>query len=115
MKRNVFWGLQPVPGREAASTITAHIYTRSTACSDGNGSVSSGTSASTTARSRPDYAEIKGTVDSLCGPGEIDLVRPYEIHREVNTGERAVAVIIRSEKSGGFNQGRYEPGEQPLL
>lgn len=60
-------------------------------------------------RSKPDYAEISRTVDAYVGPGEIDLVKPYEIHREVSVGERAVAIIIRSEKSGGFNQGRYEP------
>jgi predicted metal-dependent enzyme (double-stranded beta helix superfamily) len=60
-------------------------------------------------RSKSDFAEIRRTSDSLCGPGEIDLVRPYEVHCEVSIGERAVAVIIRSEKSGSFNQGRYEP------
>jgi hypothetical protein len=43
------------------------------------------------------------------GPGEIDLVKPYEIHTEISVGDRTVAVIIRSQKSGGFNQGRYDP------
>ena len=28
---------------------------------------------------------------------------------EVTVGERAVAVIVRSQKGGGFNQGRYNP------
>jgi predicted metal-dependent enzyme (double-stranded beta helix superfamily) len=60
-------------------------------------------------RTKPDYAEIRPTADSVCGPGEIDLVRPFEVHCEHNIGERAVALIIRSEKSGGFNQGRYLP------
>lgn len=60
-------------------------------------------------RSKPDYAEIRPTMSTVCGPGEIDLVPPYEIHREIGVGERTVAVIIRSEKSGGFNQGRYTP------
>ena len=59
--------------------------------------------------SRPDYAEIHRTGESYVSPGEIDLVRPYEIHREVSAGERAVAIIIRSQKSGGFMQGRYDP------
>jgi hypothetical protein len=59
--------------------------------------------------SKNDYAEIAKTVDSACGPGEIDLVRPFEIHSEDTLGERAVAVIVRSEKSGGFLQGRYLP------
>ena len=60
-------------------------------------------------RSRPGYAEIRKTSDVLVGPGEIDLVRPHEIHIEVTVGERAVAVIVRSQKGGGFNQGRYNP------
>ncbi|MFQ5683228.1 MAG: hypothetical protein ACE5HC_08150 [Candidatus Binatia bacterium] len=59
--------------------------------------------------SRPSYAEIIRTTDLLVGPGQIDLVKPFEIHRETTVGERTVAVIIRSEKSGGFNQGRYNP------
>lgn len=60
-------------------------------------------------RSRPDYAEIRKAADLLVGPGEIDLVKPYEIHTEVMVGERTVAVIIRSQKGGDFNQGRYNP------
>ena len=59
-------------------------------------------------RSRPDYAAIRQTSDTLIGPGDIDLVRPYEIHAEVSTGERTVAVIIRSENGGEFNHGRYD-------
>lgn len=60
-------------------------------------------------RTKPGYAEIRPTADTLSGPGEIDLVRPYEVHCERSIGDRAVALIIRSEKSGGFNQGRYVP------
>jgi hypothetical protein len=59
--------------------------------------------------SKADYAEIRKTSESECGPGGIDLVRPYEIHSEDTMGERAVAVIVRSELSGGFMQGRYKP------
>jgi predicted metal-dependent enzyme (double-stranded beta helix superfamily) len=58
-------------------------------------------------RSRPDYAEIRKAADLHVGPGEIDLVKPYEVHTEVTVGERTVAVIIRSQKGGDFNQGRY--------
>ena len=47
----------------------------------------------------------------MVGPGEIDLVKPYEVHAEVTVGERTVAVIVRSEKAGGFNQGRFLPEE----
>ena len=57
--------------------------------------------------SKPDYAEIRLTSEQHVGPGEIDLVKPYEIHVENTVGERTVAIIIRSEKSGGFNQGRF--------
>ena len=60
-------------------------------------------------RSKPDYAEIRQSSDVLVGPGEIDLVKPYEIHTEITVGERTVAVIIRSQKGGDFNQGRYNP------
>jgi predicted metal-dependent enzyme (double-stranded beta helix superfamily) len=60
-------------------------------------------------RSKPDYAEIRESSDLLVGPGEIDLVKPYEVHTEITVGERTVAVIIRSQKGGEFNQGRYSP------
>jgi predicted metal-dependent enzyme (double-stranded beta helix superfamily) len=59
-------------------------------------------------RSVPDYAEIEKIYDLEVGPGEIGLVKPYEIHTEISLGERTAAVIIRSEKQGSFNQGRYE-------
>lgn len=60
-------------------------------------------------RSDPAYAEIRESSDMLVGPGEIDLVKPYEVHTEITVGERTVAVIIRSQKGGEFNQGRYIP------
>src|SRR5712692_9267533 len=60
-------------------------------------------------RSKPDYAEIRRTADMHVRPGEIDLVKPYEIHREISVGENTVALIIRSQKGGSFNQGRYDP------
>jgi hypothetical protein len=63
-------------------------------------------------RSKPDHAEIRESCNVLVGPGEIDLVKPYEIHTEITVGERTVAVIIRSQKGGEFNQGRYVPEER---
>lgn len=60
-------------------------------------------------RSRADYAEIRLASATEVGPGEIDLVRPYEVHTENTVGERTVAVIIRSQMGGTFNQGRYVP------
>jgi predicted metal-dependent enzyme (double-stranded beta helix superfamily) len=63
--------------------------------------------------SKPDYREIRRTDDVLVESGDIDLVRPYEVHAEVTVGERTVAVIIRSKKAGEHPQGRYnlETGE----
>lgn len=58
---------------------------------------------------KPDYAEIRKTVDVKVGPGKIDLVPPYEIHAEESGDERTVAIIIRAEKAGSFLQGRYDP------
>src|SRR5689334_1476514 len=60
-------------------------------------------------RSKPDYAEIRQTVNVKVGPGKIDLVAPFEIHAEESGQERTVAIIIRAEKSGAFLQGRYDP------
>lgn len=60
-------------------------------------------------RSRPDYAEIRKTVNVKVGAGKIDLVPPYEIHAEESGEERTVAIIVRAEKAGGFLQGRYDP------
>ena len=59
-------------------------------------------------RSRPDYAEIRKTSDRLIGPADMDLAKPYEVHAEVNVGEPTATVIVRSQKGGGFNQGRYD-------
>ena len=60
-------------------------------------------------RSKPDYAEIHGVSKLRAGPGEVDLVRPWEIHAEASGEERTVAIIVRAEKAGGFLQGRYDP------
>ena len=60
-------------------------------------------------RSKPDYAEIRGVSKLRAGPGEVDLVRPWEIHAEASGEERTVAIIVRAEKAGGFFQGRYDP------
>ncbi|MFQ5918145.1 MAG: hypothetical protein ACE5I0_10090 [Candidatus Binatia bacterium] len=59
--------------------------------------------------SRPDYAEVRSTGNFRVGPGDIDLVRPWQIHAEESGDERTVAIILRAEKSGGFLQGRYDP------
>ena len=58
---------------------------------------------------KPDYADIRKTVDVKVGPGKIDLVPPYEIHAEESGEERTVAIIVRAERAGGFLQRRYDP------
>ena len=58
--------------------------------------------------SRPDFAEIRRTVDVLVGPGDIDLVKPFEVHSEVATGEARTAIVVRSEDGGAFDHGRYD-------
>jgi predicted metal-dependent enzyme (double-stranded beta helix superfamily) len=52
--------------------------------------------------------KIEETGSSHVEPGDLDLVRPYEIHAERSVGEETVAIIIRSEKTGDFLQGRYD-------
>jgi predicted metal-dependent enzyme (double-stranded beta helix superfamily) len=42
-------------------------------------------------------------------PGFIDVVPPRMIHAEFAGPARTVAVIVRSEKVGGFMQGRFDP------
>ncbi len=59
-------------------------------------------------RSQSDHAEVERTVDVVVGPGEIDLVKPFEIHQEITVGEAAIALILRSEPSGSCLQGRYD-------
>ena len=59
--------------------------------------------------SKPDYAEICQTGKFRVGPGDVDLVPPYQIHAEESGEQRTVAVIVRAEKPGAFLQGRYDP------
>jgi predicted metal-dependent enzyme (double-stranded beta helix superfamily) len=60
-------------------------------------------------RSKPDYAEVRKSVNVKVSTGKIDLVPPYAIHAEESGDERTVAIIVRAEKAGGFLQGRYDP------
>ena len=57
----------------------------------------------------PDRARIEPGGEFEVGPGHVDLVRPWEIHAEHAGPARTVAVIVRSEKSGGFIQNRFDP------
>jgi len=59
--------------------------------------------------SKPNYAEVRKSVNVKVSAGKIDLVLPYAIHAEESGDERTVAIIVRAEKAGGFLQGRYDP------
>lgn len=59
-------------------------------------------------RSRPDFAQIREASRSPVTPGAMDIVAPYAVHAEEAGAEGSVAVILRSAKPGGFNQGRYD-------
>jgi predicted metal-dependent enzyme (double-stranded beta helix superfamily) len=42
-------------------------------------------------------------------PGFIDIVPPYEPHAETSGDARTIAIIVRSERIGGFLQHMYDP------
>ena len=60
-------------------------------------------------RSDPAKAEIRESGRDKVAPGAMDIVAPHAIHAEAAGGDGSVAVIMRSEIPGGFNQGRYDP------
>ena len=43
----------------------------------------------------------------VCGPGDIDIVAPGVIHSEYAGDEKSIAFIVRSQRSGTFEQYRY--------
>ncbi len=57
----------------------------------------------------PDHAEIRQSGCHKVAPGAMDIVAPHAIHAEAAGDDGSVAIIMRSEKPGGFNQGRYDP------
>lgn len=54
----------------------------------------------------PGFAEEAATD---CGPGVVDVVPPWKIHAEYAGDEKTVAVIVRSQRSGTFEQYRHGP------
>ena len=69
-------------------------------------------------RYRRDGGRLAEDGDYHVRPGFIDIVPPRMIHAEFAGPGRTVAVIVRSEKVGGFMQGRFDPatgaaGEAP--
>jgi predicted metal-dependent enzyme (double-stranded beta helix superfamily) len=61
------------------------------------------------ARYRRAGAALAEDGDYHVRPGFIDIVPPRMIHAEFAGPARTVAVIVRSEKVGGFMQGRFDP------
>ena len=52
----------------------------------------------------------------ICRPGDIDVVPPNLIHSEYAGDEKSIAVIVRSQRSGTFEQFRYlEDGSQVAI
>lgn len=51
-----------------------------------------------------DQAKLAPSGEYLVRPGFVDIVPPYEAHAEIATEGRTVAVIVRSERVGGFPQ-----------
>ena len=43
----------------------------------------------------------------ICRPGDVDVVPPWLIHSEYAQDEKSIAVIVRSQRSGTFEQYRY--------
>jgi predicted metal-dependent enzyme (double-stranded beta helix superfamily) len=52
----------------------------------------------------------------ICKPGDVDVVPPRLIHSEYAGAEKSIAVIVRSQRSGTFEQFRYlEDGSQVII
>ena len=53
----------------------------------------------------PQQAQVEATETIEVGAGHVDCIGPWEIHAEYNSDdERAIAFIVRSQKSGTFVQ-----------
>ena len=46
-----------------------------------------------------------------CDPGDVDIVEPREIHSEFAGDGKSIAFIVRSQRSGTFEQLSYEGGK----
>ena len=55
------------------------------------------------------HAELKTAFEYEVAPGYVDIVPPQEPHAETSGDEPTVAIIVRSERIGGFLQGMYDP------
>ena len=51
---------------------------------------------------------LEETASIECGPGDVDIVPPHQIHSEHAGDRRTVAFIVRSQRTGTFRQKGYE-------
>jgi len=51
--------------------------------------------------------DISESHAEMCGPGDVDIVKPWLIHSEYAQDQKSIAVIVRSQRSGTFEQYRY--------
>ncbi len=58
-------------------------------------------------KSDPARATLSEVSSEICKAGVVDLVPPWSIHTESNDDNRAVALVVRSENLGGFDQTIY--------
>lgn len=52
----------------------------------------------------PGRAQIKLVSEIPTPKGSVEIVKPWQIHAENNVGERSVAITLRSEQPGGYDQ-----------
>lgn len=52
----------------------------------------------------PGQAKIELAAEIPTPHGSVEIVRPWQIHAENNLGERSVAITLRSEQPGGYDQ-----------
>ncbi len=57
----------------------------------------------------PSGKSLRVTDSNSVGTGFVDVVGPWQIHRETSGETRTVAFIVRSKRSGTFAQFRYDP------
>jgi predicted metal-dependent enzyme (double-stranded beta helix superfamily) len=97
--RFVINGLIKRPGATTAVHDHAHTWTVYSVLEGGERVV----------RYRRNGGALEEDGDYHVRPGFIDVVPPLMIHAEFAGPERTVALIVRSEKVGGFMQGRFDP------
>ena len=54
--------------------------------------------------SNPEQATLEFVSSEICHAGTVDVIPPWDIHTETNDDNRAVALSVRSETLGHFNQ-----------